>query len=188
MTFGSAESAALANRTSAVEHHSPLAVRLQSPDRSETADQFALRVLYRPAAQGKFAGIENLDDIGIPGERRGGAFEESLPSLYYGAFAAQRRLTFLIADEDRFAGEKSGEPGAVALRHGSGESPLGFRNLVAGVTRAGLRPGLRRQAADPRQQHGSPLHAASSVLRQQHSGNNRSLTVAADYRRCSIKR
>src|SRR5687767_277376 len=69
----------LADVASLVEDHTPAAVRLEPPDRRERADELPGGIPDGAARQGEGSGIEDLDRLRLPGERRLSLLEEPSP-------------------------------------------------------------------------------------------------------------
>src|SRR6266581_6865333 len=119
---GAAGRRTVARRTALVEDDLPPAVAPAAPDRVEGADALPARIAHRPAAEGDRTRVEDLDVLGLPGERGLRALVEPLPAFRDLLPAAEDAVP---SPEDRLRGDEGGERRVIAVGHGLGERALG---------------------------------------------------------------
>ena len=82
-----------ADRFAFVEQDAKATIAIAPPDRVERRDLSALRIAHRTAAQGQAAAVDDLDALGFPAKRRGGALIETRPGFRDRSATAQHRLS-----------------------------------------------------------------------------------------------
>src|SRR5690606_39007607 len=93
-------------------------------------DKVTVHVTHGPRTQRQGTGLENLDGLRLPCERRLRSFEKCGPSLDDLLFPAQGLIT---AKKDRLLRKKRRESLMVTIRHGLCKSAFGCEHFVAGV-------------------------------------------------------
>ena len=149
-----------------VEHDAPAAVGLAAPDGIEAADLLALRVAHRAGAQRERAGVEYLDFVGLPGERRRRCGEEALPARDHGGTTAQHLAR--TGEEHRVRGDEAPEGLEIAVRHALRELALGGGDRVARLAaRRGACSRRRCGVDDTRLRRARPAHRCKRRCRMQ---------------------
>src|SRR6185503_13399023 len=97
-----------------IEHDPPTAVRLESPDRAEGADQGALGIPYRSRRQREVSRRQHLDGLGFPRERSFLPLEESRPGLDDRGPSPEGSLA---SEEDPFLRNVASERGEIPIGH-----------------------------------------------------------------------